>query len=350
MKNLARWESNLSRFKKVIPKPIDLSKFNPVKTAYLKSGETLPLLIQPRSDNVDLVAWTKLNLEFIERELLNHGALLFRDFYINSMSEFENFALTICADLFGEYGDLPRASVGANVYESTPYPADQAILFHNESSHLHCWPLKQWFFCVQPARQGGETPIVDCRKVCQLLDSTIIKRFKQKHIMYVRNFTDGLDVSWQNFFKTTNKSAVEEFCTNSAMYFKWLGHNRLRTRKVCPAVAKHPKTGDIVWFNQIQHWHLACLDQATRESLLTLFQEEDLPRNCYYGDGSPIENSIIEEINEVLRKTAVSFSWQQGDILMVDNMLTAHARNPYLGPRQIVVAMGEMIHKASIAL
>jgi hypothetical protein len=134
------------------------------------------------------------------------------------------------------------------------------------------------------------------------------------------------------------------------MAFEWKDNNGLRTRQVCPAVARHPKGGEDVWFNQIQHWHLACLDPATRESLLSLFLEEDLPRNCYYGDGSPIENSVIEEINEVYRRMAVSFPWQKRDILMLDNMLTAHGRNPYTGQRRIVVAMGEMIDQEKISV
>ena len=166
--------------------------------------------------------------------------------------------------------------------------------------------------------------------------------------MYVRNFTNKLDVSWQDFFKTTDRSVVEDFCRNASIDFTWKENNGLRTRQVCLAVAKHPKTGEIVWFNQLQHWHLACLDRATRESLLSLFREQDLPRNCYYGDGSAIEDSVIEAIGEVYRQTAVSFPWQQGDILMVDNMLTAHARNAYVGPRKILVAMGEMISKEDI--
>ena len=33
---------------------------------------------------------------------------------------------------------------------------------------------------------------------------------------------------------------------------------------------------------------------------------------------------------------------QEGDILMLDNMLSAHGRNPYTGPRKILVTMGEM--------
>lgn len=348
MEKRTRHASNLSSFKKVIPKAVDLSQVSLVKTDYLQPGGALPLVVQPGLDDVDLVEWAKANTEFIARQLSKHGAILFRGFSVSTVSQFENFALAICPELFGEYGDLPREGAGGKVYESTPYPPDQAILFHNESSHMHRWPMKQWFFCVQAARQMGETPIVDCRKVYQFIDAKILEPFAQKGIVYVRNFTDKLDVSWQDFFKTTDRSVVENFCRNASIDFEWRENNDLRIRQVCPAVARHPKTGEMVWFNQLQHWHLSCLDRATRESLLSLFREQDLPRNCYYGDGSAIEDSVMEEISEVYRKTAVSFPWQQGDILMVDNMLVAHGRNPYVGARKIVVAMGEMISKEEL--
>jgi hypothetical protein len=107
-------------------------------------------------------------------------------------------------------------------------------------------------------------------------------------------------------------------------------------------VGKHPRTGELVWFNQAQHWHLSCLDRTTRESLQAVFEEEELPRNCYYGDGSAIEDSVMDEILETYRKLEVTFSWQKWDILMLDNMLSAHGRNPFKGERKLFVAMGEM--------
>ncbi|NEP63479.1 MAG: condensation protein, partial [Symploca sp. SIO2G7] len=147
---------------------------------------------------------------------------------------------------------------------------------------------------------------------------------------------------------TTDKAIVEDYCRQAGMEFEWLSGNGLRTRKVRPAITKHPKTGEQVFFNQLQLHHISCLEAAVRESLLSVFGEENLPRNVYYGDGSPIEDSTMAEIGAIYQEAQVSFPWQQGDILMLDNMLTAHARNPYVGSRKIVVAMGEMIRSENI--
>jgi alpha-ketoglutarate-dependent taurine dioxygenase len=341
MEKTERRESRIQKLRGIQRKAIDLSAVNPIKTGYLKDGQSQPLLIEPEADDINLAEWASHNRDFIEAELSKHGALLFRGFRLDSTASFEQFASAICPELFGEYGDLPREGVSGKVYGSTPYPADKMILFHNESSHLHRWPMKIWFHCVTAAEQGGETPIVDCRRVYELLDPRLRERFAEKKLMYLRNYADGLDVDWTDFFRTTDKAAVEEYCRKAGIRFEWRGGG-LRTRQVRRAVAAHPKTGEMVFFNQVQLHHIYCLDAAVRESLLAMFGEEDLPRHVYYGDGSRIEDSIMEEICAAYREAAVSFRWQVGDIMMLDNMLTAHGRNPYTGERKIVVAMGEM--------
>jgi alpha-ketoglutarate-dependent taurine dioxygenase len=215
-------------------------------------------------------------------------------------------------------------------------------LFHNEASHTHHWPLKQWFFCVQPAQQGGETPIVDCRQVYRHLPADIRQRFEHKHLMYVRHFINGLDVSWQEFFHTTQRTQVEHYCRQAAIEYTWLESDGLRTRQICPAVARHPRTGEMVFFNQIQLHHISCVEPATRASLLRMFGADRLPRQVYYGDGSAIEDAVVTAIRQVYEQHAVHFPWQATDILMLDNMLVAHGRRPFVGPRKIVVAMGDM--------
>jgi amino acid adenylation domain-containing protein len=343
-----RDRSKFKKFKTIKPKAVNLPERKLIRTGYLQPEQKLPYLIQPDRDEIDLADWATSQRDFVDTKLVENGAILFRGFNLKSVSEFEKVASAICPQLFSNYGDLPKEGISDRVYSSTPYPSDRAILFHNESSHLHQYPLKIWFFCVQPAQQGGETPIVDCHQVYQLLDPKLRSRLEEKQLMYVRNYIEGLDVSWQDFFHTTDKTVVEKSCRQSGIDFEWLPNNRLRTRQVRSAVSKHQKTGKPVFFNQVQLHHISCLEPSVRASLLSTLGEENLPRNVYYGDGSPIEDSVMAEIEAVYQQAKVSFPWQQGDILMLDNMLVAHGRNPYQGSRKIVVAMGEMFSSKNI--
>lgn len=300
-------------------------------------------LYQPQMPAVNLMAWAQEHRQHLEQQLQQSGALLFRGFDLPNASAFEQVATAMCPELFGEYGDLPRTEIGGKVYGSTPYPEDRAILFHNESSHLEQWPMKIWFFCVQPSRFGGETPIVDCRQLYQRLSPAVRDRFAQKQLMYERNFVPGLDVSWQGFFQSDDRHQVEQHCQDKGIACLWLENGGLRTRQVRAAIATHPYTQDSVFFNQLQLHHFSYIDPDTQASLRSLLGNDCLPRQVYYGDGSDIEPEVLAEVNAAYQACAQQFTWQQGDVLLLDNMLMAHGRQPYTGPRKIVVALGQMI-------
>jgi alpha-ketoglutarate-dependent taurine dioxygenase len=328
---------------------VDLSTFNPVRESLLADDQRLPLVIEPSSAYVDLGEWLRGNREYLEAKLALHGGILFRGFGLKTPQEFERAAASICTELFAEYGDLPREDVAGKVYTSTPYPEDKAILFHNESSHLSSWPGKINFFCITVANEGGATPIVDCRKVYGDLNPAVRDKFASTGVLYVRNFCEGLDVSWERFFGTQDRSAVEAACTRQGMTCEWTNSGALRVKQRCAAVLRHPKTGEMSFFNQVQLHHVHCLDPDVRQSLLAIFKPEDLPRQVYYGDGSIIEDSVMDHIGEIYEKHAVRFQWKQGDLVSLDNVLTAHARDTYTGPRRIVVALGDMVSGFALA-
>ena len=73
--------------------------------------------------------------------------------------------------------------------------------------------------------------------------------------------------------------------------------------------------------------------------MLAEFTEDDLPTNTYYGDGTPIEPSVLDELREIYRQETVAFPWEKGDVLMLDNMLAAHGRAPFVGTRKVLVGM-----------
>ena len=88
-------------------------------------------------------------------------------------------------------------------------------------------------------------------------------------------------------------------------------------------------------------FHVSNLEPTIRETLLSIVGEQDLPRNVYYGDGQAIADEELSHIREVLNNCQVNFPWQAGDIMMLDNMLSAHGRSPFKGERKVIVAMAE---------
>jgi alpha-ketoglutarate-dependent taurine dioxygenase len=307
----------------------------------LGSGVPLPLVICPAYTGVDITEWAQRNREPIDAWLLKHGAILFRAWQMNSVDEFEQFATAVAGgDLMDySYRSTPRSAVSGKIFTSTEYPADQSIPLHNEMAYSRAWPMKIWFYCLKAAEGGGETPIADSRNVFARIDPRVREQFMRKKVLYVRNYGGGLDLSWQNVFQTTSRPEVEAFCLGAGIEFEWRSGDRLRTRQVCQAVARHSRTGEMVWFNQAHLFHVSNLTPEMRDRFLAEFKEEELARNAYYGDGSPIEPSALEDIRQAYRQETIIFPWQEGDILMLDNMLAAHGRTPFTGSRKVVVAM-----------
>jgi hypothetical protein len=308
----------------------------------------LPLLIRADPPSVALQDTLPVLQRLIDEHLARCGGLLFRGFEVAGIEAFRDFAASFGHPLLDyEFGSTPRTGLGGGVYTSTEYPPHQSIPLHNEQAYTREWPMKIWFYCAIAPEHGGETPVADSRAIHRRVDPAIRSRFAERGVMYVRNYGNGLDVPWPQVFNTGDRAQVEAFCRSHGIACEWREDGELRTRQVCQGVARHPATGDWVWFNQAHLFHTSNLSPEIRESLLAVVDEDELPRNAYYGNGLPIEDAVLDEIRGVMREEQVMFPWVAGDVLMLDNMLTAHARSPFKGARRIVVAMAEPCHEAN---
>lgn len=329
-------------------KKLDLSPESLISEEWFENRSARLLMLSPSIDGIDLRAWAALHRAYLETRLQQCGALLLRNFEIRGIAEFEQFLLQVSDDLLDyQYRSTPRKQIQGKIYSSTEYPANQRILLHNENSYCRAWPLKLWFFCNRPAEQGGATPIADSRRVFARIPSKIRERFTEGGVLYVRNLGKRLDLPWEEVFQTHDRAVVEESCRASGIEYEWIGQDRLRLRQLCQATATHPLTHERVWFNQAHLFHKSALPQEIYECLSSAYADEDLPRNAYYGDGAPIESSVLDEIRDVYEQESLVFSWRTGDILMLDNMLTAHGRSPFSGPREIAVGFAEIIEGES---
>lgn len=303
-------------------------------------GSDLPVIINASASGESLLQAFEYLREKIEADVARVGGVLLRGFHVPTVEEFQQFAMSFGHPLLRyEFGSTPRTAVGGGVYTSTEYPAHQHIPLHNEQSYTREWAMKIWFHCVVSSTIGGETPIADSRAIYRHMPASIRDRFEQG-ILYVRNYGE-FDVPWQSVFNTENRTDVEAFCRRNDIRFEWKNDGELRTQQLCQGIARHPRSGETVWFNQAHLFHISSQSAEVRETLEELLGVENVPRNVYYADGSAIEDSVFDEIRAVLAQQTVIFPWQSGDVLMLDNMLAAHARTPFQGARKVVVAMAE---------
>lgn len=276
----------------------------------------------------------------LEPVLLRAGALLFRGFPLREAADFRRAVAAMAPLQLRDYagGTSPRSKVDEGVYTSTEYPRQLEIPLHNEMSYSLRWPGRLYFFCATAPQAGGETPLADSRRVLQAMPASIVEEFERRGLMYVRNLAPAHAPynAWSKAFETADRGQVEAHCREMDIGCEWQPGGGLRIHERRPATRVHPLSGERVWFNQAHLFHASNTPMGARVDARI---EAGLPMAAYYGDGGRIDNDTLAGVREVLRAQRRSFAWRQGDLLVVDNLLAAHGRLPFEGPRRILVAM-----------
>jgi hypothetical protein len=310
------------------------------------AGRPLLLELEPpaRSGPVE---WARGNAAAIDRLAGENGALLIRGLGIADSETLGGILSALFQDeqLDYIYRSTPRTKLENKVYTASEYHPGETILLHNENSYTNRWPLRIAFCCIKPPAQGGQTPIADSRDVFRSMPADIVETFDRKGLMYVRNY-GSIDLPWSEVFQTADRKVVESYCADNDIEVEWLPNNGLRTRQFTPGVQNHPVTSEPLWFNSAHMFHVSSLRQDVQKAMVALVGEENLSRNVYYGDGSRIPNEVFDRIRAAYLKNKIVFDWQAGDLLILDNMLFAHGREPFAGERRVLVGMARSMSAA----
>ncbi len=339
---------------------------------YFSEQSSLPLVISPNKEDATketLVSWINEHNAEVEQYLNTSGALLFRGFTIHSPMDFEAVARAIDKDLKNDYmGTSPRDKKTEYVFSASELPSHYPIMQHCEMSFLPTAPRRLFFYCHVEPTYGGETPICDFRKVYKDLDPVVRDAFEKKGVKHIRNYSSPLDnrksafqlKKWNELFQTTDKAVVEQKCLDNDILCEWKEQDGLRMINKSEAVKTHPVTGEKVWFNHTQVFHVdAAADEYRRIhrrqqrwetfktmwllNLLTTYNKiikDPMQQSMHvtFGDDSPIPDAYVTHIQDTIWKHLVIQSWRKGDILCIDNFSTSHGRMPYFGPREIMVS------------
>ncbi|MCB2380548.1 TauD/TfdA family dioxygenase [Hymenobacter sp. BT635] len=339
--------NNLAKLKaaKAAPMLAELDQDITVKEYFAGTG-SLPLVIKPLMKGVDLKTWIEEHRAEVEADLVQHGGILFRGFAINTVEKFDTFMKCFSEESIPYmFRSSPRYAVADRVYVSTTYPNERTINMHSESSYSYAWGRKIIFCCIKAAEEQGETPIADNRRVLASLSPALRQKFMDLGVIYQRNLSPHIGMPWQEVFQTTDPEEVKRVCAENNVQCIFSGKDNLTIRWQKPAIYAHPDSGDLMWFNHSYFFNKYSLYEEIGLEPEDEMPEELLPSNTFFGDGSEISFEEYSEIKNAYDKEKVLFLWQEGDLLLLDNMMTAHGRSPYKGERQIVVSIVEPYKK-----
>jgi alpha-ketoglutarate-dependent taurine dioxygenase len=292
--------------------------------------------------------WAGAHRDMVRSAVTAHGSLLVRGLRLRDANEVGAVFAGLGAGLMTEREAFaPRVSHGDGVYSATKWPAHQQMCMHHELSFTLEFPGLMLFACLTAPATGGATALADAATVLEALPGDLVARFEREGWMLTRCYNDEIGASYAEAFGTDDRAAVERYCRANAIDFAWQPEGGLRTRQRRSAVVRHPLIGQRCWFNRVAFLNEWTLDPEVREFLVDVYGVDGLPFTTRFGNGDPIGEDVVALLNEVYQAHTVREPWQAGDLLLVDNIRTAHAREAYTGPREVLVGLADAVGLAA---
>ncbi len=294
----------------------------------------------------DAPRWVAEHRDALRAAVAERGSLLVRGLGLRDAAEIEAAFRRLGSLMSEAEAFASRRSYAHGVYSSSKWPANQPMCMHHELSYLLEFPGLMLFACLIAPTEDGATPVADSPTVLHALPTDLVERFEREGWLLIRNYNDEIGASVAEAFGTDDRREVESYCRANAIKFEWRPDGGLRTWQRRSAVVRHPRTGQRCWFNQIAFLSEWTMDPELREYLVDIYGADGLPFNTRFGNGDAIGADVVQAINEVYEAKTAREPWQGGDLMLVDNVRTAHARERFEGPREVLVAMADAVHLA----
>ncbi|MCE4941688.1 TauD/TfdA family dioxygenase [Streptomyces albulus] len=293
----------------------------------------------------DPVVWVVQHRAALRATVTEHGSVLVRGLGLRDAAGAAAAFRVLSPHLMADRESFaPRQMYAVGVHSSSKWPQNQPMCMHHELSYALELPGLMLFACLSAPDRGGVTGLADAAAVLDALPRRLVKRFERHGWLLTRTYNDEIGASVAEAFGTDDRATVERYCRANAIAFEWQPDGGLRTRQRRSAVVRHPVTGRRCWFNQIAFLNEWTIAPEIHEYLVDVYGREGLPFNTFFGNGDPIDADVVQLLNTVYENHTVREPWQAGDLMLVDNIRTAHSREPFEGSREIVVAMTDPVH------
>lgn len=331
-------------------------------------GTVSPLALQLTGDGntdtslgaaVDAIKALQAQDGILTRKLAIHGTLLFRGLSIHDAHDFSKFAHAFGYkphEIIGVVVDRP--TLAPNIAPANEAPKEVLVYNHNESPQVPHAPEYIFFYCHKAPHTGGESPISSSLELFHRARQempTFVQELAEKGILSKvtykvdRQYKGGATLK-QAFGKhvepnddeTTRRAKVEaqiaRYGRGKHTTWEWTDDGGLILTHRLPAVRTQPQTGLPTLFTGLAaYYQNAKVNGAGRNITQQL-----------YGDGAPIPEEYLAKLAEITDEIKVLHKWQQGDVLVYDNIIAQHGRQPWQGEQDDRMIMASLFDGAQV--
>ena len=286
--------------------------------------------------------WLKENKIFIELKLEEHGAIIFKDLPVKTAEDFDQFVSTFNYDTFTYEESLSNAvriNKTDKVFTANEAPREVEIFLHHEMAQTPTYPKNIFFFCKSASETGGETPLCRSDQLYEELlkaDKALVESFEKFGVIYNSIMSSGDELisgqgrSWQKTLGVSSKNDAEAKLSKLGYSWNWIEDDNLSVTTKTLQATKELGNGQKSFFNQV-----------IAASLGWKKNSENQIAPVRFGNGEEIKESYIELISELAQSLTLLRSWQDHDILLIDNYRVMHGRKPFAGNknREVLVSL-----------
>jgi hypothetical protein len=265
------------------------------------------------------------------------GSVLFRGFEVPEGEAFQRFVEAFGLTQLEPWGSSclarPECGVGASV-SSFGRAVSTAGSLHQAYAHTARWPAKLWLQC--PVGGPEVLQLVDGRDVWQRLPERVRRRFVERGLAY------QYELQPEGNSSSREREQIAARCSTYGLSCELNAAGGLTARQIGPAVVAHLASGELSWFNQA-HLFLA----LRRDGAPGMLRWRDAAGRNWsaavrHADGGVIEPLVLAVVNDAVEQSQVLVPWEPGDVVLLDNEVTAHGWQASQGQRLPAVAMADV--------
>ncbi len=304
-----------------------------------------------------LLRYSETHRHSILEKLEHSGGVLIRGLFLSTQEELADLNQTLYGNTLPFLGGVsPRKNPNNSSFGVSLVPPNMTIPQHREKNYFPDSPNRASFYCHQPARIGGLTPITDFEAVFSTLQKSApadIARLLEEDIYFNLTYWNSdywatkHDITvwgWQERFDCDTESAMNALAESLRVSATHYPAYSLVESHV-PLTTLHPTRHTHVIYPFFYHSKRAIPKYyGLNEYQLYYFNLmvnlcEDTHYDILSGRDKPIPMSFIDKYHKAIEQHTCFFHWQAGDCLLLDNDWLGHGRIPFYGNREHWVSL-----------